>query len=66
MSMLVMDVGIVRMGVGQECMRVRVRMRLATVPDEIVRVLVMLVVDVPMHMPDGRMRMRVLMPLLQM
>lgn len=64
--MLVVDVGIMRMAVAQDRMRVLVRMRFPTVPVEVVGMLVMRVVDMPMRMRERRMSVRVLMPLLQM
>ena len=64
--MLMVDVGIVGMTVGQDRMRVLVRMRFPTVPIGIVGMLVMLVMDMAMRMHDRRMSVQVLMPLLQM
>ena len=64
--MLMMDVRVMRVAVRQHRMCVPMRMRLAPVPVEIVGMLVMLVVNVAMHVRDGRMGMHVLMPLLQM
>lgn len=55
-----------RMAVGQQRVRMLVRVCRAAVPFEIVGVLVVLVMDVAMRMLYGLMRMHVLMPLLQM
>jgi hypothetical protein len=64
--MLMMGVGVMRMAVAQQRVRVLVSMRFSAVPIEIVGMLVVLVVDVAMRMPDRQMRMRVLMPFPQM
>ena len=63
--MLVMDVGIMGMTVGQDRMRVLVRMRFPAVPVEIVGVPMVLVVDVAMRVVERCMSVRMLMPLLQ-
>ena len=63
--MLMMGVGVMRMAVAQQRVRVLVSMRFSAVPIEIVGMLVVLVVGMAMRMFDGQMRMCVLMPLLQ-
>lgn len=64
--MLMMYVGVMRMAVRQQRVHMLVSMRLPTFPIEIVGMLMVLVVDMAMRVPDRRMRMRMLMPLLQM
>ena len=66
MPVLVMDVGIMRMAVGQWRVGVLVRMRLASIPLEIMRVLVMRVVPVEVCVRDRLVSMYVLVPLGQM
>ncbi len=57
----VMDVGIMRMGVFQARVMVRMRVRFLAVPIEIVLMLVMAVVAVFMHMVHWRMGVLVFM-----
>ena len=64
--MLMMGVGVMRMAVAQQRVRVLVSMRFSAVPIEIVGMLVVLVVDVVMRVLDRQMRMRMLMPFPQM
>ena len=59
-SMLVVDVRIVRMAMCQRCVSVLMRMRLTPVPIEIVHVLVVLVVHVAVCMRDRLVGMQVL------
>ena len=54
------------MAVGQQSVRMLVRMRFTAVPSEIVSMVVVLVMDVAMRVPDRLMRVRMRMPLLQM
>lgn len=58
-----MDVGIVRVTVGQRFMRMRVGVRFLAFPVEIMQVLVMGIVNVPMGVGDRLMRMHVLVAL---
>ena len=59
-SMLVVDIRIVRMAMGQRGVGVLVRVRFAPVPVEIVYVLVMFVVHVAVGMRDRLVRMQML------
>ena len=61
--MLVMDIWIVRVTVRQRLMGVRMRMRLAATPFEIVRMLVMGIMHVLVRVRDRFMSVRVLMAL---
>ncbi|MHB8447290.1 MAG: hypothetical protein ACYC9P_05135 [Rudaea sp.] len=63
MFVLVVDVGKVGVGVHQRLVGVRMRMRLAAVPFEVVRVLVMRVVHMGMRVCDRLMHVQVLVTL---
>jgi hypothetical protein len=58
----VMDIGIVRMGVGEGLVAMLVRMGLASIPGEGVRMLVMGIVTVAVRVDEQLMRMLVLVP----
>lgn len=66
MMMLVMDVWVMRMAVGQRHMGVLVGVRFAAVPVEIVRMLMVFVVYVAVRMGDRLMGVQVLVALGQM
>ena len=63
---LVMDVGVVRVAVGNGIVRVLVRMRFSAIPREIVGVLVMDVVHMAVSMGDCLVLVHVLVTLAQM
>ena len=64
-SVLMMDIRIVRMAVGQRCVAVRGCVRLVSIPVEIVRMLMMCIVHVAMRMRERHMRVQVLVAFAQ-